>query len=46
MKSEKSITGRVEIAIPKITLFHSFICIDLKEKFDASALPQTLDIRA
>jgi hypothetical protein len=32
--------------MPKITLFHSFTCIDLHEKFDASALPQTLDISA
>ena len=46
MKSEKSITGRVEMTIPSITLFHSASCIELADIFEASALPQTLDMSA
>ena len=46
IKSEKSITGSVDIPIPKRTLFHSSVRIDERAVFEARALPQTLDIRA
>ena len=36
----------MEIIIPKITEFHSLICIDENDIFVAKALPHTLDISA
>ena len=46
MSIARNATGRVDMAIPKITEFHSFSCIEEKEVFEARALPQRLDIRA
>ena len=46
IRSEKSITGSVDIPMPKSTLFHSSALMEESEVFDARALPQTLDISA
>ena len=36
MSIARNATGRVDMAIPKITEFHSFSCIEEKEVFEAS----------
>lgn len=43
---DKMLTGSVEIIIPRITEFHSLSCIEERDIFVASALPQTLDMSA
>ena len=46
MIADRSITGSVEMMIPRITELHSASWIELREGLDASALPHTLDMSA
>jgi hypothetical protein len=46
MIADRSVTGSVEMMIPRITELHSASWIESREGLDASALPHTLDMSA